>query len=240
MRTIIAVVLGVLALLALLAVLVAVVGIVLSLVRRRPLRGPLSAMLVFGLVFVVTSLGALFTLGSGEEARVRDDEQLRQEEQQPEEQQERERSEPELSATIPGLVGDEVASAFKHNGLECTPHVPQEGGRLFSTCTSADNPDLQLLYKGEIYGSGPQRPVEAVEARVSMTGDGGDLEMASKGYFGMLGAVLEYEGSDSDEAFTFVSENVNATEEHSIVIGSAKWRLTSTEESKTLEITPTP
>ncbi len=235
MRTIMAVVLGVLALLALLALLVAVVGIVLSLVRRRPLSGPLSAMLVFGLVFVVTSLGALFALGSGEEARVRDDEQLRQEEQQPEEQQER-----ELSATIPGLVGDEVASAFKHNGLECTPHVPQEGGRLFSTCTSADNPDLHLLYKGEIYGSGPQRPVEAVEARVSMTGDGGDLEMASKGFFGMLGAILEYEGSNSDEAFTFVSENVNATEEHSIVIGSAKWRLTSTEESKTLEITPTP
>lgn len=238
MRTIIAVVLGVLALLALLAVLVAVVGIVLSLVRRRPLRGPLSAMLVFGLVFVVTSLGALFALGSGEEARVRDDAQLRQEGRQSEEH--REQSEPELSATIPGLTGDEVVSAFERNGLECTPHVPQEGGRLFSTCTSAGNPDLQLLYRGKIFGSGPQRPVEAAEARVSMTGDGGDLEMASKGFFGMLGALLEYEGSDSDEAFTFVSDNVSATEEQSLVIGAAKWSLISTEESRTLEITPAP
>lgn len=232
MRTIITVVLGVSALLALLAVLAAVVGTVLSLVRRRPLRGPLSAMLVFGLVFVVTGLGALFTLGSGEEARVRDDEQLRQEEG--------EQSEPELPAAIPGLTGDEVVSAFKQNGLECTPHVPQEGGGLLSACTSADNPDLKLLYEGEIFGSGPQRPVEGVEAQVSMTGDGGDLEMASKGFFGMLGAVLEYEGSNSDEAFTFVSENMSATEEQSIVIGSAKWKLISTEESKTLEITPAP
>ena len=197
-------------------------------------------MLVFGLMFVVTSLGALFASGSGEEARVRDDEQLRQEEQQPEGQEERERSEPELPAAIPSLTGDEAASAFKQNGLECTPHVPQEGGRLFSTCTSADNPDLQLLYEGEIFGSGPRRPVEGVEARASMTGDGGDLEMASKGFFGMLGAVLEYEGSNSDEAFTFLSENMSATEEQSIVIGSAKWRLIGIEESKTLEITPAP
>jgi hypothetical protein len=232
MRTIIAVVLGVLALLALLAVLVAVVGTVLSLIRRRPLRRPLGVMLVFGLVFVVTSLGALFALGSGEQAQVRDDEQLRQEE--------REQPEPGLPATIPGMLGDEVVSAFERNGLECTPHVPQEGGRLLSTCTSEDNPDLQLLYEGEILGSGPRQPVEGVEARVSMTSDGGDLEMASKGFFGMLGAVLEYEGSNSDEAFTFVSENMSTTDEQSLVIGSAKWGLISTEESKTLEITPAP
>ncbi len=197
-------------------------------------------MLVFGLVFAVASLGALFALGSGDQAQVRDDEQLRQGEQRSEGQDEREQSEPDLPATIPGLTGSEVSSAFEQNGLECTPHVPQEGGRLFSTCTSVDSPDLQLLYEGEIFGSGPQRSVESVEARVTMTGDGGDLETASKGFFGKLGEVLKYEGSNSAEAFTFVSENMSATGEQSIVIGSAKWKLISTEESKTLEIMPAP
>ena len=63
----------------------------------------------------------------------------------------------EPPATIPGLSAGESVSIFEENGLECVPHVPQEGSALLYTCTSADNQDLDLLYEGKIAGTRPQR-----------------------------------------------------------------------------------
>ncbi len=141
----------------------------------------------------------------------------------------------EPPTTIPGLSAGEVVSVFEENGLECAPHVPQEGSALLYTCTSADNQDLELLYKGKIEGTRPQR-VQGVEVRVSTTPAGGDLQLARQSILAGIASEIEYEGANGEEASDFVHHNQHIIGKTSTTIGGVDFTLIGSDKSKSLEI----
>ncbi len=139
--------------------------------------------------------------------------------------------------TIPGLSAGEVVSIFEENGLECAPHVPQEGSALLYTCTSADNQDLEPLYKGKIEGTRPQR-VQGAEVRVSTTRAGGDLQLARQSILAGIASEIEYEGANGEEASDFVHHNQHIIGKTSTTIGGVEFILIGSNKSKLLRVAP--
>lgn len=134
--------------------------------------------------------------------------------------------------TIPGMNADAVAAIFLKPGLECFEPVDRD---VLYACSSEDNHDLPLLYDGKVTGSDTDL-VSTVWARVARESSG-DFGLASQPFFGLLSTQLEYRGADKNEAYEFVSRNLDSTRANT-TIGAAEWTITTSRNSKTLLITP--
>ena len=133
---------------------------------------------------------------------------------------------------IPGLNAARMARVFEQQGLGCK----QPGGSTtLYDCTSEGNPNLTLLYVGQVTGSGPEQ-VRSVAAEVVMTASGGDLTLAAQSYLGVVAGRMDYQGSDARKASAFVYKNLSSTKAASVTIGAAKWSLLSNAEAKVLEV----
>ena len=131
---------------------------------------------------------------------------------------------------IPGMNADDVGGLFLRPGLECLE--PVEGGVLYA-CTSEENPNMTLLYEGEVEGRGADR-VSGVEARVHRRG-GTNFGVAAQPFFGLLATHLEYSGADKERAYGFVNRNLNS-EDAATVIGAAEWTMASSRNRKVLTV----
>jgi hypothetical protein len=141
--------------------------------------------------------------------------------------------EPQLAEqSIPGLNAAQVARVFEQQGLGCKQ--PRGSGTLYN-CTSEGNPNLSLLYVGEVTGAGPKQ-VSSVAAEVVMTPGNEDLASAAQTYFSVVARRIDYQGADSSQATAFVYKNLSGTDSASITIGLAKWSLLSNAEVKVLEV----
>jgi hypothetical protein len=134
---------------------------------------------------------------------------------------------------IPGLNAARMARVFEQQGLGCKQ--PDGSTTTLYDCTSEGNPNLALLYVGQVTGSGPEQ-VRSVAAEVVMTASGGDLTLAARSYLGMVAGRMDYQGSDARKASAFVYKNLSSTRAASITIGAAKWTLLSNAEAKVLEV----
>jgi hypothetical protein len=139
------------------------------------------------------------------------------------------------SQSIPGLNAAGIARIFEQQGLACKQ--PRGSGTLYD-CTSEGNPNLSLLYVGQVTGSGPNQ-VRSVAAEVVMTAGGGDLASAAQVYFGVVARRMDYQGADASKATAFVYKNLSGTDSGSVTIGAAKWTLLSNAEAKVLEVAST-
>jgi len=128
------------------------------------------------------------------------------------------------------MNADAVAALFLRPGLECLE--PVDGDVLYA-CTSEENPNLTLLYEGEVEGRAADR-VSGVEARVHRRG-GADFGVASQPFFGLLATHLEYSGADRERAYGFVNRNLNS-EEAATVIGAAEWTMSNSHDRKVLTV----
>jgi hypothetical protein len=157
-----------------------------------------------------------------------------------------EQSEPQSTAqikpqpggqSIPGLNAARMARVFEQQGLECKqPRGSSTQDRSLYNCDSEGNPNLSLLYVGQVTGSGPNQ-VSSVAAEVVMVPGGGDLASAAQTYFGVVARQIDYQGADASKATAFVYKNLSGTDSASITIGLAKWSLLSNAEVKVLEVT---
>ena len=136
---------------------------------------------------------------------------------------------------IPGLNAARMARVFEQQGLECKQSG--DSSTLYD-CTSEDNPNLSLLYVGQVTGSGPKQ-VRSVAAEVVMTASGGDMTSAAQSYFGVVARRMDYQDADASKATAFVYKNLNGTNTASVTIGAAKWTLLSNAEAKVLEVAST-
>ena len=133
---------------------------------------------------------------------------------------------------IPGLNAARMARVFEQQGLGCK----QPGGSTtLYDCTSEGNPNLTLLYVGQVTGSGPNQ-VRSVAAEVVMTASGTDLTLAAQSYLGVVAGRMDYQGADARKASAFVYKNLRGTNAASVNIGAAKWTLLSNAEAKVLEV----
>jgi len=132
--------------------------------------------------------------------------------------------------TILGMNAGAVATTFMKPGLECFQPVDRS---VLYACTSEENPNLTLLYEGEVEGRAADR-VSGVEARVHRRG-GADFGVASQPFFGLLATHLEYSGADSERAYGFVNRNLNS-EDAATVIGAAEWIMASSRNRKVLTV----
>jgi hypothetical protein len=133
---------------------------------------------------------------------------------------------------IPGLNAARMARVFEQQGLGCKQ---PRGSTTLYDCTSEGNPNLALLYVGQVTGSGPKQ-VRSVAAEVVMTASGGDLTLAAQSYLGVVASRMDYQGADARKASAFVYKNLSSTRAASITIGAAKWTLLSNAEAKVLEV----
>jgi hypothetical protein len=136
---------------------------------------------------------------------------------------------------IPGLNAARMARVFEQQGLGCKQ--PRGSTTTLYNCTSEGNPNLTLLYVGQVTGSGPKQ-VRSVAAEVVLSASGADLRLAAQSYFGVVARRMEYQGSDVRKASAFVYKNLSATKAASVTIGAAKWTLLSNAEAKVLEVSP--
>jgi hypothetical protein len=134
---------------------------------------------------------------------------------------------------IPGLNAARMARVFEQQGLGCKQ--PRGSTTTLYNCTSEGNPNLPLLYVGQVTGSGSKQ-VRSVAAEVVMTPSGGDLTSAAQSYLGVVASRMDYQGSDARKASAFVYKNLSATKAASTTIGAAKWSLLSNAEAKVLEV----
>lgn len=132
--------------------------------------------------------------------------------------------------SIPGMNADAVAAIFLKPGLECSQPVVR--GMLYA-CTGEENPNLTLLYEGEIAGRGAGR-VSGVDARVFRRGPG-DFEVASLPFLGLLATQLKYSGADREKAYGFLNSNLDS-KRAAITIGAAEWTITTSRDRKVLAV----
>jgi hypothetical protein len=130
------------------------------------------------------------------------------------------------------LNADAVLATFLKPGLECRQGVDR--GVLYA-CTSEENHNLTLLYEGKVTGRSTDR-VSGVEARVFRRGTE-DFELASQPFFGLLATQLEYRGADGERAYKFVNHNL-ASEKATATIGTARWTIETSDDSKALKVAP--
>jgi hypothetical protein len=125
---------------------------------------------------------------------------------------------------------DAAATTLMKPGLECLE--PVDRGILYS-CSSEENPNLTLLYEGEIKGSAADR-VSGIEARVYRRGSA-NFGVASQPFLGLLATHLKYSGANREKAFGFVNRSLNS-KKAAITIGAARWTMTSSRDRKALTV----
>jgi hypothetical protein len=160
-------------------------------------------------------------------------EQPREQEEEPaQEQEEAAEPEAEQAAYITELDVDRLLRGFIDSGLDCE----RVGAPVLYTCTSTNNPDLLLLYEGELVGEDMDR-VTHVEARLSEAGQGGDLPLSAESYFGYIAAVTDYRGGDSGAGQAFIEDSIGEVEA-STTIGPVVWTLQGDADSRSLVLEP--
>jgi len=130
------------------------------------------------------------------------------------------------------MNSDAVLITFLKPGLECWQPITM--GVLYR-CSGEENPDLTLLYEGEITGRTNDK-VSGVDVRVFRR-DAEDFEQASQPFLGMIATQLKYRGADKKQAYEFVNENLSS-DKATTTIGEATWTMTSSDGSKELTIRP--
>ncbi len=133
---------------------------------------------------------------------------------------------------IAGMNADAVLTTFLKPGLECWQQVAR--GSLYA-CSSEENHDLTLRYEGEISGRSAEQ-VSGIEASVFRHGTE-DFDLGSQPFFGLLATQLDYRGADKKQAYEFVSRNLSGGTA-TITIGSARWTMETSEDSKVLKVAP--
>ncbi len=125
-----------------------------------------------------------------------------------------------------------VMTTFLKPGLECWQPITR--GVLYR-CSGEENPQLTLLYEGEITGRTNDK-VSGVDVRVFRR-NAKDFEQASQPFLGMIATQLKYRGADKNQAYEFVNQNLSS-DKATTTIGQATWTMTNSDGSKELSIRP--
>ena len=96
---------------------------------------------------------------------------------------------------IPGMNADAVLATFLKPGLECWKPIRRD---VLYSCSGEENPNLTLLYEGEITGRTTDQ-VSGVDVRVFRRG-AEDFEQASQPFLGMIATQLKYRGADKNHS----------------------------------------
>jgi hypothetical protein len=133
---------------------------------------------------------------------------------------------------IPSMNANAVLTTLLKPGLECWQPITR--GVLYR-CSGEENPDLTLLYEGEITGRTNDK-VNGVDVRVFRR-DTEDFEQDAQPFLGMIATQLKYRGADKNEAYKFVNQNLSS-DKATTTIGEARWTMTSSDSFKELTVRP--
>ncbi len=242
MRTILAVILGIVALIALILVVVAAISLVLRWRQpnpEQPAKDALITGVVFGMILLVTSCGALVALPSPAPEEAAQEESPSREPTEPvpeattpepvaeEETREAPEPPPEPEDTaIPGLLPVDVYASLEDRGYSCGGPEPIGDDEVWWVCEGSD---LSAEYVVEIWGPDGSS-VRLVEV-TAYSLDGSPVDESLLAFV----ATVPYEGSNPEEAKLWVEENMDARRA-STEIGGVQYKLYGPPTGRILEI----
>jgi len=218
MRAILAVILGIVALIALSLVVVAATSMVLRWRRSNPEQPAKDALItgvVFGVIFLVTSCGALVSLPSAAPEEAAQEESPSVEPTEPvleatipepvAEEEAREAPDPPPDpedTAIPGLLPVDVYASLEDRGFSCGgPEPIGDAGEVWWVCEGSD---LSADYVVEVWGPDGSS-VRLVEA-TAISLDSSPVDESLLAFV----ATVPYHGSNPEEAKLWIEESIDA------------------------------